>query len=123
VGATIRALLPQLRERRDRGFLDRMLHQHSRALEDVVEAYTHGVDTMRLIHPEYAARVLDEESADDAVSTVDTGMCCSGRPATSPPTAAPHRGVVGPRQHGQRPSPRGRRPACSPGPAGRLDVR
>jgi pyruvate dehydrogenase (quinone) len=30
---------------------------------------------MRPIHPEYAASVLDDAAADDAVFTVDTGMC------------------------------------------------
>jgi pyruvate dehydrogenase (quinone) len=52
-----------------------MLHRHARALERVVSAYTRDVDHHRPIHPEYAARVLDDAAADDAVFTVDTGMC------------------------------------------------
>jgi pyruvate dehydrogenase (quinone) len=73
----IRALLPRLRARQDRAFLDSMLHEHARKLEQVVEAYTHDVEKLRPLHPEYVARVIDEEAAPDAVFTVDTGMCCS----------------------------------------------
>ncbi|MFG1988472.1 pyruvate dehydrogenase [Actinoplanes sp. NPDC048988] len=76
VGATIRALLPKLR-RKDGKFLAKMLHKHVDELDKVVNAYTHDVDNLVPIHPEYVARVLDEEAADDAVFTVDTGMCCS----------------------------------------------
>ena len=52
-----------------------MLRHHERELTKVVEAYTHGVEDRTPIHPEFAARVLDELAADDAVFTVDTGMC------------------------------------------------
>ncbi|SNY49809.1 pyruvate dehydrogenase [Paractinoplanes atraurantiacus] len=76
VGATIRALLPKLRQK-DGKFLGKMLHKHVDELDKVVNAYTHDVDNLVPIHPEYVARVLDEEAADDAVFTVDTGMCCS----------------------------------------------
>lgn len=75
VGATIRALLPKLGERSDRGFLGRMLYKHERALEQVVEAYTVDVQRQLPIHPEYAADALDDEASDDTVFTVDTGMC------------------------------------------------
>jgi pyruvate dehydrogenase (quinone) len=76
VGATIRALLPKLRQK-DGKFLGKMLHKQVEELDKVVEAYTHDVDNLVPIHPEYVARILDEEAADDAVFTVDTGMCCS----------------------------------------------
>jgi pyruvate dehydrogenase (quinone) len=52
-----------------------MLHQHEKALTHVVDAYTHDVEHRVPIHPEYAARILDELASDDAVFTVDTGMC------------------------------------------------
>jgi pyruvate dehydrogenase (quinone) len=77
VGATIRALLPKLTGTKDREFLDKMLRKHSERLEQVVEAYTHDIEHLIPIHPEYVASVLDEEAADDAVLTADTGMCCS----------------------------------------------
>ncbi|MEU4556873.1 pyruvate dehydrogenase [Actinoplanes sp. NPDC023936] len=76
VGATIRALLPKL-NRKKRDFLDRMLAKHSEELERVVGAYTHDVEHLTPIHPEYVASVLDEEAASDAIFTADTGMCCS----------------------------------------------
>ncbi|EWM13289.1 pyruvate dehydrogenase [Kutzneria sp. 744] len=75
VGATLRAVLPLLRQKTDRSFLDRMLRKHAAALEKVVSAYTDRVEKLRPVHPEYVAAVLDELVADDAVITVDTGMC------------------------------------------------
>ncbi|WP_409483457.1 pyruvate dehydrogenase [Arsenicicoccus dermatophilus] len=75
VAPTIDALLPQLHRRRTSDFLDAMLEAHHTALTTVVEAYTHGVETLVPIHPEYVASVLDDLAADDAVFTVDTGMC------------------------------------------------
>lgn len=74
VGATLRALRPQLHAKADRGFLDEMLRRHERALRNVVEAYTGDVRQRTPIHPEYVADVLDEIAAEDAIFTVDTGM-------------------------------------------------
>jgi pyruvate dehydrogenase (quinone) len=68
-------VLPLVKQKADRSFLDRMLHRHEKALKDVVDAYTHNVEHRIPIHPEYAARILDELASDDAVFTVDTGMC------------------------------------------------
>ncbi|OZM71859.1 pyruvate oxidase [Amycolatopsis antarctica] len=75
VGATIDAVLPRLRSRTERGFLHDMLRKHERGLQKVVDAYTHDVGAHAPIHPEYVADILDDEAADDAVFTVDTGMC------------------------------------------------
>ncbi|GAA4859994.1 pyruvate dehydrogenase [Kitasatospora terrestris] len=75
VGATLRAVLPRLEQKKDRSFLDGMLDKHCKALETVVGAYTRDIAGHRPIHPEYVASVLDELAADDAVFTVDTGMC------------------------------------------------
>ncbi|MBC3185652.1 pyruvate dehydrogenase [Corynebacterium sp. zg-331] len=74
-GAVIENILPHVAEKKDRSFLDRMLKKHAKALEDVVEAYTRRVDKHTPIHPEYAASLIDELAAEDAVFTVDTGMC------------------------------------------------
>ncbi|MCC8450349.1 pyruvate dehydrogenase [Streptomyces rochei] len=76
VRETLRCLTPAVRDKPSRRFLDRMLHRHAHALEGAVSAYTSRVDHHTPIHPEYVASVLDEEAADDAVFTVDTGMCC-----------------------------------------------
>jgi pyruvate dehydrogenase (quinone) len=74
VGATLRAVLPLVEAKTDPSFLDRMLRKHAAVLEHVVSAYTHDIDKHLPIHPEYAAKVLDDVAADDAVFTVDTGM-------------------------------------------------
>ncbi|MTD57541.1 pyruvate dehydrogenase [Amycolatopsis pithecellobii] len=74
VGETLRAVLPKLEQKRDRTFLDEMLRDHARTLENVVDAYTRNVEKQVPIHPEYVADVLDDLAADDAVFTVDTGM-------------------------------------------------
>ncbi|MFF0223986.1 pyruvate dehydrogenase [Streptomyces sp. NPDC004629] len=76
VRETLRCLTPAVRGKTSRRFLDRMLERHTHALEGAVHAYTRNVDTHTPIHPEYVASVIDEEAADDAVFTVDTGMCC-----------------------------------------------
>ncbi|MFF8971846.1 pyruvate dehydrogenase [Streptomyces sp. NPDC014995] len=76
VRETLRCLTPAVREKSTRRFLDRMLERHAHVLEGTVSAYTRNVEKHTPIHPEYVASVLDEEAADDAVFTVDTGMCC-----------------------------------------------
>ncbi|WP_225102818.1 pyruvate dehydrogenase [Streptomyces sp. CoH27] len=76
VRETLRCLTPAVREKTSRRFLDRVLERHAHALEGAVNAYTRNVGKHTPIHPEYVAAVLDEEAADDAVFTVDTGMCC-----------------------------------------------
>lgn len=75
VRETLRSILPRVRAKDDRRFLDRMLKKHADALEGVVKAYTRRVEKHVPIHPEYVASVLDELADDDAVFTVDTGMC------------------------------------------------
>jgi len=75
VRETLRAVLPLLRRKTDRAFLDRMLRDHCKSLEHVVDAYTRNVERHVPIHPEFAADLLDELAADDAIFTVDTGMC------------------------------------------------
>ncbi|OPF69171.1 pyruvate oxidase [Streptomyces antioxidans] len=75
VRETLSCLTPKVHPKTDRRFLDRMLKKHADALEGVVRAYTRRVDKHIPIHPEFVASVLDEEAADDAIFTVDTGMC------------------------------------------------
>lgn len=75
VGATLRAVIPLLSPKADRSFLDRMLRKHEAALEQVVEAYARDIATHTPIHPEFVARTLDELASEDAIFTVDTGMC------------------------------------------------
>src|SRR5689334_5440003 len=98
VGATLRAVLPAVRPKADRRFLDRMLRAHAEKLEKVVAAYTTRVEDKRPIHPEYVAAVLDDELADDAIVTVDTGMCNVW--AARYITATGKRRIIGSFRHG-----------------------
>lgn len=75
VAATIENILPHVKEKTDRSFLDRMFKAHERKLSSVVETYTHNVEKHVPIHPEYVASILNELADKDAVFTVDTGMC------------------------------------------------
>ncbi|MDX6744769.1 pyruvate dehydrogenase [Actinocorallia sp. A-T 12471] len=75
VRETLRALIPRVAEKADPSFLHGMLRKHAEALGSVVDAYTRDVQDHMPIHPEYVASVIDEEAAEDAVFTVDTGMC------------------------------------------------
>ncbi len=72
---TLRVLLPLVEEKSDDRFLERMLKKHDKLMNKSVGAYTRKADKLVPIHPEYAASVLDEVAADDAVFTADTGMC------------------------------------------------
>ncbi|MEV8591131.1 pyruvate dehydrogenase [Streptomyces sp. NPDC051180] len=75
VRETLRCVTPRVRAKTDRRFLDKMLKKHADALEGVVRAYTRKVEKHIPVHPEYVASVIDELADDDAVFTVDTGMC------------------------------------------------
>jgi pyruvate dehydrogenase (quinone) len=97
VKETLRALLSRVPERSDRGFLDQMLGRH-RELAGRVRAYADEVRGRRPIHPEHVTAVLDELAADDAVFTVDTGMCNVWAAGLIPPTAG--RRMLGSFVHG-----------------------
>ncbi|PMC74742.1 pyruvate dehydrogenase [Brachybacterium sp. UMB0905] len=75
VALTLQAVLPLLTAKKSNAFLKKMLKQHHKALSGVVAAYTKNVERMRPIHPEFVAATLDDLAAEDAVFTVDTGMC------------------------------------------------
>ncbi|WP_242883529.1 pyruvate dehydrogenase [Actinomadura litoris] len=75
IGETLRLVLEKVEQKHDRSYLDDMLRKHARALENVVSAYTRDIDRHIPIHPEYVASVLDDLAAEDAIFTVDTGMC------------------------------------------------
>ncbi|QGU05508.1 Pyruvate dehydrogenase [ubiquinone] [Corynebacterium comes] len=44
-------------------------------LVSVVDAYADKAESRKPIHPEYVAALIDELAAEDAVFTIDTGMC------------------------------------------------
>ena len=75
VALTLQAVMELITRKKNTRFLHRMLKQHHKALAGVVSAYTKNVERMKPIHPEFVASVLDDLAADDAIFTVDTGMC------------------------------------------------
>ena len=77
IGLTVMALLDVLPQRTSRHFLDEMLHDHDRSVRHSVDTYSTHISQHSPIHPEHLAAVLDELAAEDAVFTVDTGMCCT----------------------------------------------
>ena len=75
VGDTLDALLPLLEEKQDDDFLRRQLaiYEKLRKTMASIASKKGGEST---IAPEYVATVIDKMAADDAIFTVDTGMCC-----------------------------------------------
>jgi pyruvate dehydrogenase (quinone) len=74
VGATVEFLLPRLKYKEDRSFLDRGLANHRQARQELDELAS-GTPGHRPIHPQYLTRLLSERAADDAVFTFDVGTC------------------------------------------------
>ncbi|MEO8219421.1 MAG: pyruvate dehydrogenase [Specibacter sp.] len=72
---TLKALLPHVVAKEKSKFLDAILKKHDRLMNKAVGAYARKAEQLIPIHPEYAASVLDEIAATDAVFTADTGMC------------------------------------------------
>ena len=76
VKSVIENILPHVEEKKNRKFLDKMLKEHAHLLETVIENYgTKKPEKATPIQPEYAANLIDELADEDAVFTVDTGMC------------------------------------------------
>jgi pyruvate dehydrogenase (quinone) len=71
VGATLRALLPRLKAKTDRSFLDASLKHYARARTGLDELATGKPGGP--LHPQYLARTISEAAADDAVFTADVG--------------------------------------------------
>ena len=75
VGATLRALIPLVKAKTSRKFLEKTLKRHDGLMDKAVGAYTRKVEKKKPIHPEYAASILDQVADSNAVFTADTGMC------------------------------------------------
>ena len=72
VGDTVAALLPRLKPKTDRAFLDAALAHYKKAragLDELAEGRAGG----KVIHPQYVARLLSDLADDDAVFTCDVG--------------------------------------------------
>jgi pyruvate dehydrogenase (quinone) len=74
VGETLRALLPRIPQRSDRSFLDKIVKHHHKDVERLQTYVTHEGSGTGL-RPEMVATALSDLAADDAVFTIDTGMC------------------------------------------------
>jgi pyruvate dehydrogenase (quinone) len=72
VGATIDALLPMLKVKTERKFLDDSL-AHYRKARAGLDELARGTPGHKPIHPQYLARVLSEAATEDAVFTADVG--------------------------------------------------
>ncbi|PRY67059.1 pyruvate dehydrogenase (quinone) [Glaciihabitans tibetensis] len=70
---TLAALTALVEKKDDRAFLERTLKRHNKLLTSVVGNYTDAAKRAP-IHPEFAASVLDDLAADDAIVSADTGM-------------------------------------------------
>ena len=64
-----------LKEHTDRSFLDRQLKIYRELCDDMV-AVASKPGSVGNLAPEYVATLIDRLASDDAIFTVDTGMCC-----------------------------------------------
>jgi pyruvate dehydrogenase (quinone) len=74
VGETIRALLPKLQPRSDSSFLDTIVEHHEKAVKHL-QTYVEHEGSGEGLRPEMVATALSDLAADDAVFSIDTGMC------------------------------------------------
>jgi len=72
VHLTIEALLPLLKTKTERRHLDNALAHYKRAREGL-DALAQGTPGRKPIHPQYLARVISEQAAEDAIFTADVG--------------------------------------------------
>jgi pyruvate dehydrogenase (quinone) len=72
VRLTIEALLPLLKIKSERRHLDSAVAHYQKAREGL-DALAQGTPGRKPIHPQYLARVISEQAADDAVFTADVG--------------------------------------------------
>jgi len=73
VGATIEAVLPLLREKHDRDFLDLAISHYRKSRWDLDELAI-GSSRDRPIHPQQVAKAVNDLAAEDAVFTCDVGL-------------------------------------------------
>ncbi len=75
VKETIKALLPLLKEKTDINFLNQQLEFYEKVKENQL-IYVKDRGTENAIQPEFVAHTLDQLAKNNAIFTVDTGMCC-----------------------------------------------
>src|SRR5216684_2076032 len=72
VQSTIAALLPRLREKSDRTFLDKALRHYQASRRELDDLAT-GRAGHKPIHPQYLTKMLSDAAAEDAIFTCDVG--------------------------------------------------
>jgi pyruvate dehydrogenase (quinone) len=72
---TLTALMPLLKEEEDESFLKAQLEIYSKVKEHL-HSYVEDRGTKNKIRPEAVAGIIDKLATQDAIFTVDTGMCC-----------------------------------------------
>ena len=75
IADTVRFLLPLLKEKTDDSFLQAQLDLYGKVKEHL-KVYVKDEGSGNKISPEFVAATINELAADDAIFTVDTGMCC-----------------------------------------------
>ena len=75
VKETLQALLPLIATKDDATFLDRQLEFYKQVKERL-QVYVRDPGKPNAIHPEFVASVINDLADEDAIFTVDTGMCC-----------------------------------------------
>jgi pyruvate dehydrogenase (quinone) len=75
IEATVAALLPKVREKTDRTFLERHLAETA-SFHELLQHYVEKGPGIKPIRPEFLAATLSELAADDAMFFADTGTAC-----------------------------------------------
>jgi pyruvate dehydrogenase (quinone) len=73
VRATLAALLPLLKQKRDDSHLVEAQQHYAKARREL-DALATGTPGKRLIHPQQVAKALSDQAADDAIFTCDVGL-------------------------------------------------
>ena len=72
---TVRFLLPLIKEKTDSSFLTAQLDLYEKVKEHL-QIYVKDEGSKNKISPEFVAATINELADEDAIFTVDTGMCC-----------------------------------------------
>lgn len=72
---TLKALLPLVEAKESNKFLKKQLHTYAKVKSNL-RTYVEDKGRENEISPEYVAHTIDNLASDDAIFTVDTGMCC-----------------------------------------------
>ncbi|WP_221394235.1 thiamine pyrophosphate-dependent enzyme [Dyadobacter sp. NIV53] len=72
---SVKALLPLIKNKTDESFLKAQLDLYDKVKENLL-TYVHDKGREDNISPEFVASTINQLAANDAIFTLDTGMCC-----------------------------------------------